>query len=72
MIGRRETDEQGLVTPSPWYCPECELWIGKKLPECKAGHSPPLRPLLWDHVEKPAFRVTLGDRLRAKVGWYDV
>jgi hypothetical protein len=53
-----------------WYCPRCVIWVGSKLDECNHGHEQPRRPLRSADVGKPAFEVTLGDRLKAKVGWY--
>ena len=29
------------ATPSPWFCPHCEMWIGKKLDSCLNGHPRP-------------------------------
>ena len=56
---------------SPWYCPECELWVGWKLDECATGnHARPRLPLRWDDVRKPAFRVTRRDRVLAKLRWF--
>ena len=56
------------ATPSPWYCPHCETWVGTKLDSCLNRHSRPRLPLYYDDVEFDyAPRVTLRDRLRAKV-----
>lgn len=53
---------------SMWYCPKCEAWVGWKLDECIHGHSRPRRPLRSVDVDKkPAWKVTLRDRLRAKL-----
>lgn len=51
-----------------WYCPKCTIWVGSKLPTCSEEHSPPRRPLRAADVDKkPAWEVTLKDRLRAKL-----
>jgi hypothetical protein len=51
-----------------WYCPACETWVGRKLDECLDGHTRPLVPVWSAHVDvDDARRVTVGDRLRAKV-----
>lgn len=53
---------------SPWYCPECELWIGYKLDECNDGHERPRLPLRYDDVPyDDSWRVTSRDRLRSKL-----
>ena len=56
------------ATPSPWYCPHCEMWIGKKLDSCLEGHSRPRLPLYYDDVDfDDSWRVTQRDRVRAKL-----
>lgn len=56
------------ATPSPWYCPHCESWIGRKLGSCLNGHSRPRLPLYYDDVEFDySRRVTLRHRIRAKI-----
>ena len=56
------------VTPSPWYCPHCEMWIGKKLDSCLNGHARPRLPLYYDDVDfDDSWRVTQRDRVRAKL-----
>lgn len=57
---------------SPWYCPECELWVGWKLDECvTGGHSMPRRPLRYDDVPfDDSHRVNWRHRLKAKLGLY--
>jgi hypothetical protein len=56
------------ATPSPWYCPHCEMWVGKKLDSCLEGHSRPRLPLFYDDVDvDDSWRVGLRDRVRAKL-----
>lgn len=51
-----------------WFCPGCETWVGWKRDECANGHTTPRRPLRAADVDrKPAWDVTLVDRLKAKV-----
>jgi len=53
---------------SPWYCPDCELWIGYKLETCSEGHSPPRIPVRHDDVDVDDSRlVTRWDRFRIKM-----
>lgn len=56
-----------------WYCPKCETWVGWKLDECvTAGHPRPRRPLRYADVDvEDARDVTLLDRVKAKLGWFD-
>lgn len=63
-----ESEGSGYVTRSPWYCPECELWVGRKLKDCGDGHGRPKLPLLYEDVDTDnSRRVTVQDRLRSKV-----
>ncbi|WP_181691371.1 hypothetical protein [Natronomonas sp. LN261] len=56
------------ATPSPWYCPHCEMWVGTKLDTCLEGHSCPRLPLYYDDVDvDTSWRVTLRDRVRSKL-----
>lgn len=56
------------ATPSPWYCPHCEMWVGKKLDSCLEGHSRPRLPLYYDDVDVDFSEwVTTRDRVRAKL-----
>ncbi|WP_018257663.1 hypothetical protein [Halomicrobium katesii] len=60
----RETDRH----ESPWYCPECAIWVGWKLDTCSEGHDRPRLPLRYVDVEyDDAWRVERRDRLRGKV-----
>jgi len=54
---------------SMWFCPKCESWLGWKLDKCfECGQRRPRRPLRAVDVDKkPAWKVTLRDRLRAKL-----
>lgn len=50
-----------------WYCPDCQKWVGSKLDSCPCGAEKPRYPLLNKYdVNKPSYRVTTADRLRAK------
>lgn len=61
-------EEPPDVTRSPWYCPECELWVGRKLEDCMDRHGRPRLPLLYEDVDVDnSRRVTFRDRIRAKV-----
>lgn len=54
--------------PSPWYCPHCETWVGKKLDSCLNGHTRPRFPLYYDDVEFDySLRVAWRHRIRAKL-----
>ena len=56
------------ATPSPWFCPHCEMWIGKTLDSCLNGHARPRLPLYYDDVDfDDSWRVTQRDRVRAKL-----
>lgn len=61
---------------SPWFCPECETWVGWKLAACLEGHNRPRLPLRYSDVEFDySKRVTLRHRLRGKIrsllaGWW--
>ena len=56
------------ATPSPWYCPYCESWVGRKRDQCANGHSRPRLPLYYDDVEFDySPRVTNYQRLRSKI-----
>ena len=51
-----------------WYCPRCATWVGYKRDECAEGHPRPWLPVRAADVDvDDARRVTLADRLRAKV-----
>lgn len=56
------------ATPSMWYCPHCEMWVGKKLDSCLEGHSRPRLPLYSADVDfDNSWRVRLRDRVRSKL-----
>lgn len=53
---------------SPWYCRQCEVWVGYCRDRCLEGHHRPRWPLTYEMAgKKPAYRVGWRDRLRAKV-----
>ncbi|OVE84727.1 hypothetical protein [Natronolimnobius baerhuensis] len=52
-------------TESPWYCPQCVIWVGWKHDECLEGHDCPRLPLRYDDIETDnSWQVTRRDRLR--------
>jgi len=53
---------------SPWFCPDCEHWVGWKRQQCSCGREEPRFPLRYDDVTfDQAWRVTRRDRLVAKL-----
>ena len=55
-------------TPSPWFCPHCEVWVGRKLDRCLNDHPRPRFPLYHDDVEFDHSRkVERIHRIRAKI-----
>ncbi|ELY66938.1 hypothetical protein CYV19_05150 [Natronobacterium gregoryi SP2] len=55
-------------TESPWFCPECEIWVGWKHDECSERHHRPRLPLRYDDVEfDHSWQVTFRHRLRGKL-----
>lgn len=63
----RIVDNEADMTPSPWYCSHCEVWVGRKLHSCLNGHSRPRLPLYYNDVDFDySPRVRLRDRVSAK------
>lgn len=56
-------------TDSMWLCPECEIWVGRKLRRCQEGHQRPLVPVCTDDVGPDvSWRVSDRERWRVKLG----
>jgi len=53
---------------SPWFCPDCEHWVGWKRRQCSCGRREPRFPLRHEDVAvDQAWRVTRRHRLLAKL-----